>query len=72
MAFDTELRAKIESLPELPQAIVAIVEEHEELLGSRRIAAEAAKRLGRKVTRHQVNIALGQLALIIGASLWWV
>jgi DNA-directed RNA polymerase specialized sigma24 family protein len=72
LAFDTELREKIAALPELPRLIVDIVNEHEELLGRRRIAAEATKRLGRKVTRHQVNIALAQLTVIIGASLWWV
>jgi hypothetical protein len=72
LAFDTEVRAKFEALPELPRTIVAIVEDHEERLGRRRLAEEATKRLGRNITRHQVNIALRLLAQIIGASLWWV
>jgi DNA-directed RNA polymerase specialized sigma24 family protein len=72
LAFDTELKAKIAALPELQRVIVDIIVEFEEQLGSRRIAAEATMRLGRKVTRYQVDIALAQLAAIIGASLWWM
>jgi phosphotransacetylase len=70
IAYDTELREKIAALPDLQRVIVDIVNEHEERLSTRHIAREAAKRLGRNVTRHQMEIALAQLATVVGASLW--
>jgi hypothetical protein len=70
IAFDKELRERIAALPELHRVIVDIVIEHEEILGSRRIAEEASKRLGRKITRYRVEVASAQLAVVVGASLW--
>jgi DNA-directed RNA polymerase specialized sigma24 family protein len=70
MESDRLMKETIAALPELHRAIVDIVIEAEEYLGSRRIAEEAAKRLGRKVTRYQAEVALAQLAVIISASLW--
>jgi hypothetical protein len=70
IASDRLMKEKIAELPELHRAIVKIVTETEECLGARRIADEATKLLGRKVTRYQVERALAQLAVIICASLW--
>lgn len=70
IAYDRELREKIAALPDLQRVIVDIVNEHEERLSTRHIAKEAAKRLGRNVTRHQIEIALEQLVIVVGASLW--
>jgi hypothetical protein len=70
LAYDELMESKIASMPELQRVIVEIVIEFEENLGSRRIAEEAAKRLERKVTRYQVEIALAQLAIIVSAALW--
>lgn len=70
LAYDELMEGKLASAPELQRAVVEIVIEFEENLGARRIAEEASKRLGRKVTRYQVEIALAQLAVIVGAALW--
>lgn len=69
LAYDELLREKIAAMPELIRVIVAIVIEHEEALGRRRIAQEATTRLRRHVTPHQVVTALSQLAVVIRASL---
>jgi hypothetical protein len=70
LAYDELMEGKMASMPELQRIVVEIVLEFEENLGSRRIAKEATKRLGRQVTRYQVEIALAQLAVIVGAALW--
>ncbi len=70
LAYDKLMQEKIAVMPELTRTIIDIVTEHEECLGSRRIAEVATGRLGRKVTRHQVEIALMQLSVIVGAALW--
>jgi hypothetical protein len=72
LAYDELMQDKIAAMPELTRVIVAIVIEHEEALGKRRIAQEATRRLGRNITRHQVITALSQLAVVVGASLWRV
>lgn len=70
IASDRLMWEKIAGLPELHRAIVKIVKESDEHLGTRRIAEEATKLLGRKITRYQVECALIQLAVIISAALW--
>ena len=72
LAYDKLMREKIAAMPELTRTIIDIVTEHEESLGSRRIAEEATVRLGRKVTRHQVEVVFTQLSVIVGAALWLV
>lgn len=69
LAYDELMKDKIAAMPELTRVIVAIVIEHEEALGRRRIAQEATRRLGRNITPHQVVTALSQLAVVIGAFL---
>jgi DNA-directed RNA polymerase specialized sigma24 family protein len=47
--------------PEVQRAIVMIVISAEEQVGRRRLAEIASRMLGRKVTRHEIEIALTQL-----------
>lgn len=69
LAYDEFMKDKLAAMPELTRVIVAIVIEHEEALGSRRIAQEASRRLGRDIKRHQVVTALSQLAAVVVAFL---
>lgn len=58
--------------PEVQRTIVEIVLSHEEYLGHKRLAEEATKKLKRKVTRHEVEVALTLLTAVINTSLWYI
>lgn len=71
MASDKFFAEQVKKLPELQRTIVEIVLSHEQYLGERELAKEVAKRLRlKKVSRHKINVALTQLAVVVNAWLW--